>query len=200
VTTFSYSKTKPSKSNLFSSYVKPQAGQYDQATHARLGVDTKDLTTALAAKKVVSGKSLRANIGHETQHGVFARLAQKYGMQAKTRILTTALAKLKEREPDQYHHISKLFSGRPQGTSAYTLDKQPEEWVTHLHNYLTDPTHRRGVHKNLGINDLNSQRESQSMARKAFQNLQKIGSSLIPQEVGVQMIKFEEQIDEWLKT
>lgn len=130
---------------------------------------------------VMAGKRDFATQGHEVQHGVFARLAQRYGMEGRANITRATLRRLPN---DLRGHAAKLFGAMKKGYKDPA--DHPEEAIAFLQNYLQDPLHRQKVHVHLRIaNDLDAQRDSMQKARKTWQALQRIGQNLRPEDVGL---------------
>lgn len=147
-----------------------------------------------AMNSTLSPKRMNATEGHEAQHSVFARIGQKHGENAQQRVVATTLSKLPEQ---QRHHIRNLFEANGVSSAGVTAD--PEETLSYLHNYLQDPTYRNRIHARLGMHDIGEQQESVQHARKAWNNLRRIGMSLRPEEVGITPEKHEDRVSKWVK-
>lgn len=146
------------------------------------------------AKDIDTGKTIHANEGHEAQHSVFARLGQKYGTEAKLRVVATTLSRL---SPAHRQHISRLYRG---GGLEEGPTVDPEETIAYLHNYLQDPHRRKFIHQRMGLIDTTRQNESVNLARKAWNELRSIGLSLRPEDVGVEPQNYQDQVSKWLKS
>ena len=149
-----------------------------------------------SAKEIDQGKSLNATEAHEAQHAVFGRIAQKHGQNAALRVIATTLSKLPE---EHRNHIQSLFNatGTHLEEGAATLD--PEEGIAYLHNYLQDPNRRKEIHQRLGLHTKDEQHDSYELARKAWNNLRRIGMSLRPEEVGIDPKDESNRMASWIK-
>jgi hypothetical protein len=148
----------------------------------------------LTAKKIDTGKTMAAVESHEAQHSVFARLGQKYGAEAKYRVVATTLARLPD---DLRTHIANLY--RLGGVSSGpAID--PEETIAYLHNYLQDPNFRNHIHQRGKITSKEEQRASVDRAREAWKHLRRIGLAMRPEDVGIEPEKYEDRVSKWVKT
>ena len=155
--------------------------------------DTNPLAQFWRAKKVDTAKTANANEGHEAQHSVFARLGQKYGHEAKLRVVATTLSRLPE---EHREHIATLYRA---GGLNEDPTVAPEETIAYLHNYLQDPHFRTHIHKRLGLSTTHEHRNSLDRARKAWQELRRVGMTLRPEDVGVSPETYNDQVSKWLK-
>lgn len=145
------------------------------------------------AQKIDTAKTLFSLEGHEGQHSIFARIGQKYGNEAKLRVVATTLSKL---SPEHRSHLATLYSGGGLSEDPMTA---PEETIAYLHNYLQDPHFRTHIHKRLGWQHPDQHRRSVEQARKAWQELRRIGMALRPEDVGVNPQSYQDQVSKWLK-
>lgn len=148
-----------------------------------------------AAKKIDAGKRLNYIEHHEAQHSIFHRIGQKYGESAQRRVVATTLSRLSEKHRN---HIQSLYDIAGVSTGDITAD--PEESIAYLHNYLMDPNYRRVIHEKMELHDRTSQRQSQDLARKAWNELRRIAASLRPDDVGIDPKSYRNRVDAWLKT
>lgn len=159
-----------------------------QVTAAR---DQRQPTLAIMGGKVHLGTE-----GHEVQHGVFARLGQRYGREARVAITQATMRRLPN---DLRGHAGKLFGSFKRGYPQ--PEDHAEEAIAFLQNYLQDPLHRQKVHVHLRIaKDPDAQRESMQKARRTWQALQRVGQNLRPEDVGLPAPAPEsERIAAWRK-
>lgn len=128
----------------------------------------------------VRNKALAATEAHEVQHGVFARLAQRYGNTGRNKILNSTLDHL------PYEHRSVLAKLFEHYQYPYHPDHHAEEAIAHLHNYLQDPEWRQKTHVMLRIKSKpDVQKELHSKAKKAWHALVRVGKGLTPKDVGL---------------
>lgn len=163
-------------------------------TQSRMPKSGDAVKDFVQAKKVDTGKTVNANEGHEAQHSVFARLGQKYGNEAKYRIVATTLSRLSD---SHRRHIAALHraGGISDGAAV-----DPEETIAYLHNYLQDPHRRKFIHQRMGLTDTNKAQASVELARQAWKELRRIGMSIAPEDVGVDPKNYQDQVAKWLKT
>lgn len=134
-----------------------------------------------AVRQVVAGKSDHAYEQHELQHGVFGRLAQKYGMKSRDAIIHETLARL----PDEHKAALKgVFAHGPR--MSYPTSQWPEETIAFAQNYLMDPVYRRKIHVAQRIDrNVEAQHDQVKHVRKAWNELQRIAQNLKPEELGM---------------
>jgi Phosphatidylinositol 3- and 4-kinase len=166
--------------------INPEAGVEDEAnrTFGPLPEAGPERIKAVhsrwpSAIRDVRYKGVHANESHEVQHGVFARLGQKYGGSFRNKVARHLLDSLPD---DSQKHVKSLFANHIQ--SHYRHEDAPEETIAYLHNYLMDPKERRTVHIRNGIlNDINAQRDSMKKVRAAWQAMQRTAANLKLEDV-----------------
>lgn len=160
------------------------AGDFEPSTHVRLFGPPNDSITSEQIKitrEVGRGKHNFSNEQHEVQHGIYGRLAQRYGLKGRDLIIKETFKRL----PERYRlAIRGMFLAHSQ--AHYTKKDHPEEQLTHIQNYLMDPAYRRKVHVGQRIhNNVPLQREQFHWIRKAWQELQRVAQNLKPEDVGL---------------
>jgi len=134
--------------------------------------------------------------GHETQHGVFAGLKQRYGREAGYRIVATTLSAL---NPQEHQHLRDITDWMVDG--HYDPIKQPEERIAYLQNYLQDGLWRKSAHKRMRIHmDAEACRRSEAVAKIIWQKLRTAAAGLGPEHIGVPAVveKAEPDIRTWV--
>lgn len=133
------------------------------------------------------------NENHEIQHGVFAKMKHRHGSEITYKVVAHTLSAL---DPDHRNHVFGLLDAA-HGTKDPV--KRPEEAISYLHNYLSDPEHRRFVHVNMRISrDINAMRASVQKARKAWMTIQNKASTMRPEDVGAKFKKDEVLLSEFV--
>jgi hypothetical protein len=133
--------------------------------------DLPPSATPMDAKRVMWGRTKASKEGHEVQHGIFGRLANK------PKVIKALLESLPSAE---LNHVRKLFSIK---SAKYAPAKHPEETITYLRSYLTDPVHREDAHRQLGIELPRDQHESMARAKNAWKYLQDAASKMTPENL-----------------
>lgn len=142
--------------------------------------------------RTAGNRSLAATEAHEVQHGVFSRLAQRYGDYGRRRILHATLMAL---QPEDRNTIAYLFSPH---SKAYAKDDFSEEAITHLHNYLQDPAFRAKTHVGLRIKTKTHLHQGlQKNARKAWNSLVRTAASIKPEHIGLTDQTDSAQLKSW---
>jgi len=146
-------------------------------------------------RAVVAGKRLGATDSHETQHGILARLKQRYGGDAVRGVLHHLWESVGH---EHRENADRLFRGSGVA-SKYPESDANEEKLARLLDYLQDPIYRRQVHVRLRI--AQNQREQRQLfhdARRAWQHLRLKASALKPSDFGLKFQKTEDSISAWV--
>lgn len=145
--------------------------------------------------KMVTGKKLHDTESHEAQHSVFLRIGQKHGNNAQLRVVATTLSRL---QPHHRAHIHNLVAAHP-ASGTMDIKNQPEEAIAYLQSYLQNPRHRELIHKRLDMHSVADQQQSVQLARKAWNELRRIGNALRPEEVGIVPENASNRMAKWVK-
>lgn len=166
--------------------VNPTSGGYT-TFHAKANQPTPD-----KERKFSSSYSTAAKfnpITHETQHSVFGILKQMHGKEGGRRIIEKTLAGL---TPDERGHLHAITDP---AVKTYPEAKTPEERISFLHNYTSDPTFRRAIHSHMGIsNNVKAQHLSVQHAKKIAHRLQGIAADMKPEDVGLSNTQKSESV------
>jgi len=121
---------------------------------------------------------LQGTVGHEAQHGAFGKLAQNIGEKGKREVIRRTIGSL-----DEAHRqaLQKVFTAQ----AAYDPKEWDEENLAYVHNYLQDPGIREHVHQNNNL-DVRQGREMVQAVRRAWQQMQRFGQTLKPEDLGGQ--------------
>lgn len=140
---------------------------------------------------VLNAKRMAADEAHEVQHGVFARLGQKYGAQGRKVIAEELIRQLPEDHAKHLQAVFKPFAGR------YHPSKWAEETISFCHNYLQDPQHRHRAHIMLRIaNQPDVQHEYMQKTKAAWREMRRIAVGFNPEALGLK--KHEDRIEDWV--
>jgi hypothetical protein len=152
--------------------------------------DMKEKIDSMAAnlprtKQIATDKKGFANESHETQHGIYAEIAQKHGIKTRDKVIAATVSKI---PTEHQQHIDGLFRAYVGGglRHNYKAKDFAEEKIAFLHNYLMDPEHRHQVHVQLGVHRNTAlKRQYMETAKKAWKSLQQAAQSLSPDEIQI---------------
>lgn len=182
-------------SGFATSSPRPASPETSKRVVAKLGGSPDPMKVYNATRTIDSGKTFGALEDHEAQHGVFWRIAQKHGNEALNRVIATTLSKLPEGHRD---HVKSLYGAT--GTPSAGPFVDPEESITYLNQYLSDPHAREYMHRRMGLHTAQEQQASMGLARDAWNRLRRIGMSLRPEDVGINPKDETDRMARWVKT
>lgn len=144
----------------------------------------------LASDPVAAGRRIQALDDHETQHMIFRRIDQKYGRSAGLAVRARLLASLPKESRDLLNEsLEKYNSKYIQNEENLKRDPRlpirvPEELLTHLQNYLQDPTYRHRVHSELNL-DQKKAYEHHAKVKEAFLHMRDVARKMTPEDLGL---------------
>jgi GNAT superfamily N-acetyltransferase len=133
---------------------------------------------------------------HETQHGVFKRLAQEFGGLGRRNVLGHLHAQLNDKE----HAALNAIMSHPSINGHYPPDVLPEEKICYAQNYVGDPWFRKTVHQHLKLRTPERQYAFQALVRGAVQKMRSAAASLKSGDLGLQKSSQEDMLKAWVNT
>ncbi len=128
---------------------------------------------------------------HETQHGVFHRLAQDWGRQGADAARDHVMGGLSFVEK----RALKGLVSSPQNSFQV---EDPEEHLAYAQSYLNDQHFRNAIHSNLRLRQPHQQRAFGATIKTAVQKMRQAAASLHPEHLGLTRKTETEQIGDYL--